>query len=203
MRLSELLPISLDRASDREIAGVTADSRAVKPGYLFAALPGTRVDGARFAAQAVRSGAVAILAGRDAALEGVPETVVVLREAEPRRALAQIARVFAGPQPSTVVAVTGTNGKTSTADFARQIWTALGHAAASVGTLGIVSPALNRPPGLTTPDTVALHADLASLKRAGIDRVAMEASSHGLDQFRLDGVSPRAAAFTNLTHEHL
>ncbi len=203
MRLSELLPTSLDRASDREIAGVTADSRAVKPGYLFAALPGSKVDGARFAAQAVRSGAIAILAGRDAVLDGVPQDVVVLRQAEPRRALAQIARALAGPQPSIIVAVTGTNGKTSTADFARQIWTALGHPAASVGTLGIVSPALNRPPGLTTPDPVALHADLASLKRAGIERVAMEASSHGLDQFRLDGVNPRAAAFTNLTHEHL
>ena len=203
MRLSELLPINLDRASDREIAGVTADSRAVKPGYLFAALPGNKVDGARFAKQAVRSGAVAILAGRDAVLDGVPEGTVVLREAEPRRTLALIARAFAGAQPSTIVAVTGTNGKTSTADFVRQIWAALGHPAASVGTLGIVSPALNRPPGLTTPDPVALHADLASLKHAGVDRVVMEASSHGLDQFRLDGISPRAAAFTNLTHEHL
>ncbi|MBX3498855.1 MAG: UDP-N-acetylmuramoyl-L-alanyl-D-glutamate--2,6-diaminopimelate ligase [Alphaproteobacteria bacterium] len=195
--------MGLDRDSDREIAGVTADSRAVKPGYLFAALPGSKVDGARFAAQAVRSGAVAILAARDAMLEGVPDGIVVLRQDEPRRTLARIAVVFAGPQPSTVVAVTGTNGKTSTADFARQIWTSLGQPAASVGTLGIVSPALNRPPGLTTPDPVALHADLARLKRAGVERVAMEASSHGLDQFRLDGVSLRAAAFTNLTHEHL
>lgn len=203
MRLSALLPINLDRASDREITGITADSRAVKPGYLFAALPGTKVDGARFAAQAVRSGAVAILAGRDAALEGVPENVTVLRDAEPRRTLARMAMVFAGPQPSTIVAVTGTNGKTSTAEFARQIWMALGKQAASVGTLGIVSPALNRPPGLTTPDPVALHADLAALASAGIDRVALEASSHGLDQFRLDGVTPRAAAFTNLSHEHL
>ena len=203
MRLSELLPINLDRTSDREITGVTADSRAVRPGYLFAALAGSKLDGARFAAQAVRSGAVAILADRDAVLDGVPESTIVLREAEPRRALALIARAFAGAQPSTIVAVTGTNGKTSTADFARQIWTALGYPAASVGTLGIVSPALNRPPGLTTPDPVALHADFASLKQAGVDRVAMEASSHGLDQFRLDGVIPRAAAFTNLTHEHL
>lgn len=203
MRLSALLPIDLDGDADREINGITADSRAVKPGYLFAALPGSKVDGARFAAQAARSGAVAILASRDAVLDGVPEGVTILRQAEPRRALAQMAMAFAGPQPSTIVAVTGTNGKTSTADFARQIWTSLGKPAASVGTLGIVSPALNRPPGLTTPDPVALHADLAALARAGVDRVAMEASSHGLDQFRLDGVSPCAAAFTNLTHEHL
>jgi UDP-N-acetylmuramoyl-L-alanyl-D-glutamate--2,6-diaminopimelate ligase len=181
-----------------EIIGITADSRAVRPGFLFAAIPGSKLDGRRFIADAAAAGAVAVLAptGTDAALP-------VIGAAEPRRALALVAARFHGRQPATVVAVTGTNGKTSVASFVRQIWTALGLPAASIGTLGLEVPGRPARPSLTTPDPVALQADLAALAADGIEHLAMEASSHGLDQFRLDGVRLAAAGFTNLSRDHL
>jgi UDP-N-acetylmuramoyl-L-alanyl-D-glutamate--2,6-diaminopimelate ligase len=186
-----------------DIAGVTADSRHVVPGDLFAALPGTRVDGRTFIAEAVARGAIAVLAPPDTTWPpGVPPRPVIM-DAEPRRALAQIAAVLAGPQPKTMVAVTGTNGKTSTVEFTRQLWACAGIKAASLGTLGLIAPGFDPGPGLTTPDPVSLAETLAGLARHGVQMAAMEASSHGLDQFRLDGVRLTAAAFTNLTRDHL
>ena len=190
-------------AHDPIVAGLTLDSREVKPGYLFAALAGSRQDGARFIADAAARGATAILAAPDAPLPALDPAIAIVRDANPRRRLALMAAAFAGVQPAVIAAVTGTNGKSSTVHFVRQIWETLGLKAASVGTLGIVSPALNRGPGLTTPDPVRLHTDLAAMARDGVTHLAIEASSHGLDQHRLDGLHLSAAAFTNLTHEHL
>ncbi len=188
---------------DPAIAGLTLDSRKVKPGYLFAALAGARHDGAAFVADAVGRGAVAILASADAVLPPLDPAIAVLRDANPRRRVALMAAAFAGLQPATIAAVTGTNGKSSTVHFLRHIWTTLALRAASVGTLGIVSPGLRRDAGLTTPDPVQLHEDLATLAHEGVTHLAIEASSHGLDQHRLDGLRLSAAGFTNLTHEHL
>ncbi len=188
---------------DPAIAGLTLDSRKVQPGFLFAALAGSKADGAGFVADAVARGAIAILASTDAVLPPLSPDVIVVRDANPRRRIALMAAAFAGAQPATIAAVTGTNGKSSTVHFVRHIWSALGLSAASVGTLGIVSPGFSREAGLTTPDPVQLQADLATLAREGVTHLAIEASSHGLDQHRLDGLKISAAAFTNLTHEHL
>ncbi|WP_428486643.1 UDP-N-acetylmuramoyl-L-alanyl-D-glutamate--2,6-diaminopimelate ligase [Rhodopila sp.] len=186
-----------------KLSGVTADSRHVVPGNLFAALPGTRTDGRAFIADAVARGAVAVLAPPGTAWPpGVPPRPIII-DVEPRRTLARIAAELAGPQPRTVVAVTGTNGKTSTVEFTRQLWLSAGEQAASLGTLGLIAPGFEPGPGLTTPDPVRLAEVLAGLARHGVHRAAMEASSHGLDQFRLDGVRLTAAAFTNLTRDHL
>jgi UDP-N-acetylmuramoyl-L-alanyl-D-glutamate--2,6-diaminopimelate ligase len=192
--------------ADLDILGLSADSREVRPGYLFAALAGSRTDGRRFVADAVARGAAAILvedaAGFvDLALRSPP--VRVIADPNPRRRLALMAARFFAPQPKTVVAVTGTNGKTSVADFTRQIWRHQGQKAASLGTIGIIGPGFVRGGGLTCPDPVTLHRELQGLARAGIDHVALEASSHGLDQHRLDGLVIAAAAFTNLSRDHL
>jgi len=184
------------------ITGLTADSREVRPGWLFAALRGSRADGSRFVADAVAKGAAAILAEAGVQVE-VPPHVPLLVSAEPRRALALMAARFYGAQPETTVAVTGTSGKTSVADFARQIFAALGHTAASLGTIGLVRPGENRYGSLTSPDPVTLHKTLGELAQDGITHLALEASSHGLDQHRLDGLRLQAAAFTNLGHDHL
>ncbi len=205
-------------AASLEVAGITADSREVIPGDLFAALPGSRADGRAFIADAVARGAVAILAPQGTEWPpGVPPRPLLL-DPEPRRRLAQMAAALAGPQPETVVAVTGTNGKTSTVEFLRQIWAVDGaeaggaeagsagvasRKAASLGTLGVIAPGFEPGPGLTTPDPVTLAETLAGLARTGVARAALEASSHGLDQFRLDGVHLAAAGFTNLTRDHL
>jgi UDP-N-acetylmuramoyl-L-alanyl-D-glutamate--2,6-diaminopimelate ligase len=208
LKLTELIaPVPASTGlNDPEIVGLTADSRNVRPGFLFAALPGTRQDGRRFAADAVERGAVAILTDEPAALalpaEG-RDRVCIMADANPHRRLALLAARFHGRRPETIAAVTGTNGKTSVVHFTREIWTALGHPAASLGTLGIVTAAAHRPGALTTPDPVALHSDLAGLAEQGIEHVAIEASSHGLHQFRLDGISVAAAGFTNLTRDHL
>ncbi|MBF0393333.1 MAG: UDP-N-acetylmuramoyl-L-alanyl-D-glutamate--2,6-diaminopimelate ligase [Alphaproteobacteria bacterium] len=186
-------------ADDPEINGLTADSRAVGPNFLFAALPGSRSDGRDHVEAAIKAGAVAVLAPPGFTRPGI----VVIQDPLPRRAFALAAARFFGRQPATIAAVTGTNGKTSVVTFTRQIWTRLGLRAASLGTLGVVGPAGWARGGLTTPDPVALHKGLAELAAAGIDHAAIEASSHGLDQFRLDGVRLRAAAFTNLTRDHL
>ncbi|HTZ71173.1 MAG TPA: UDP-N-acetylmuramoyl-L-alanyl-D-glutamate--2,6-diaminopimelate ligase, partial [Acetobacteraceae bacterium] len=185
------------------ITGLTADSRRVAPGFLFAALPGAKADGRRFIADAVASGAAAVLAPQGTEWPpGVPPRPMILH-AEPRRALALLAAAYAGPQPEQIIAVTGTNGKTSTVDFLRQFWEFAGLKAASLGTLGVIAPGHAGGSGLTTPDPVALADMLAQLARDGVRRAAMEASSHGLDQFRLDGVRLTAAGFSNLTRDHL
>ena len=214
MKLTELTgPASLPGSgtgtgrlpTDPEIVGITADSRQVDPGFLFAALRGASRDGRAFAGEAVARGAVAILTD-DAALALGSESrgrIAIVTDANPPRRLALLAARFYRRQPQTIAAVTGTNGKTSVVHFTREIWAALGHPAASLGTLGLVSPAGRRPGALTTPDPVALHRDLAELAGAGTEHVAIEASSHGLAQFRLDGIAPAAATFTNLTRDHL
>ena len=191
------------------VAGITADSRAVRPGYVFAALAGSKTDGARFVAQAIAKGAIAVLAGEGTAAD-IPAEVPILRSAEPRRALALMAARFYGPGPETIVAVTGTSGKTSVAEFTRQIFTHLGHKAASLGTLGVNKPGGAVYGSLTTPDPVTLARTLAELRAEGVTHLAMEASSHGLDQYRIDAVrsgpdgGPIAAgAFTNLGRDHM
>ncbi len=185
------------------VTGMTADSRAVRPGMLYAALPGTRADGRAFISDAVARGAAAVLAPVGTAWPvGVPVRPMIL-DAEPRRALARLAAMQAGPQPERIVAVTGTNGKTSTAEFLRQILAGSGVEAASLGTLGLITRTSQGCPGLTTPDPVELAETLAALARDGAQAVALEASSHGLDQFRLDGVRLAAAGFSNLTRDHL
>ncbi|MGH7045142.1 MAG: UDP-N-acetylmuramoyl-L-alanyl-D-glutamate--2,6-diaminopimelate ligase [Stellaceae bacterium] len=208
MKLTELIgrPTGAGAPGDVEITGLSADSRLVRPGFLFAALAGTRQHGRDFAAAAVVRGAVAILTDDAAALVLPPDRaagIAVISDANPQRRLAQLAARFYGRQPRTVAAVTGTNGKTSIVHFTREIWAACGHPAASLGTLGQVTPTGRRPGALTTPDPVALQRDLAALAGRGIEHVAIEASSHGLAQFRLDGLSVAAAAFTNLTRDHL
>lgn len=187
-----------------DIMAITADSRAVKPGTLFAALPGSKVDGRHYIADALAKGAVAILT------DHVPEElgvlpVPVLHSANPRHSLALIAARFYDLQPAHIALVTGTDGKTSTAHFYQQLWRLLGSPAASIGTLGVVGPTgLPGYPALhTTPDPVQLHYVLKDLARHGISYAAIEASSHGLDQHRLDGVRCRVAGFTNLTRDHL
>ncbi|MGH6929522.1 MAG: UDP-N-acetylmuramoyl-L-alanyl-D-glutamate--2,6-diaminopimelate ligase, partial [Dongiaceae bacterium] len=186
-----------------EIRGLTADSRRVEPGWLFAALPGTRANGRAFIGDALTRGAAALLVPAEGDLPQLSRSVPMIRDANPRRRLALLAATFHGKQPRVVAAVTGTNGKTSTADFTRQIWMQLGRRAASLGTLGIVTPEQEIAGALTTPDPIELHRQLAELAGGGIDYLAMEASSHGLDQFRLDGVRVTAAAFTNLGRDHL
>jgi UDP-N-acetylmuramoyl-L-alanyl-D-glutamate--2,6-diaminopimelate ligase len=190
--------------ADIEIAGITADSRRVRPGFLFAALPGARADGRAFIAEAVARGAAAVLAPPGTAWPDGIARLPMIEDAAPRRRLALLAARLAGPQPRHLIAVTGTNGKTSTVEFLRQIWQLGGHRAASLGTLGVIAPSHPASTaGLTTPDPVELAETLAALARDGVDHAAMEASSHGLDQSRLDGVALAAAGFTNLTRDHL
>jgi UDP-N-acetylmuramoyl-L-alanyl-D-glutamate--2,6-diaminopimelate ligase len=206
MRLSSLITDTGTAApagvESIDVSKIAADSRQAAPGALFVALAGTKADGARFIADAVSKGAVAVLAGETASIpDGL--AVPVLRANEPRRALALMAARFYGAQPKTTVAVTGTSGKTSVAEFTRQLFAAAGHRAASLGTIGVVKPDGAVYGSLTTPDPVTLHETLAALAREDITHLAFEASSHGLDQFRLDGVKIKAAAFTNLGRDHL
>ena len=197
MKLKDLFPLAED--GDTEITGMTADSRKVQPGFLFAALQGTASDGRKFVPQAVEAGAAAILS--DGGVEKVPVPHVIADE--PRLALALAAKRFHASQPETVVAITGTNGKSSTVDFLRQIWTRAGLGAASMGTLGAIGPGGKIDVGHTTPDPVTIHETLRELVRQGVTHCAMEASSHGLEQFRLDGVDLAAVAFLNFTQDHL
>jgi UDP-N-acetylmuramoyl-L-alanyl-D-glutamate--2,6-diaminopimelate ligase len=200
MRLSAL--IGEVAHIDPEIAGLTADSRQVATGFLFAALPGVNADGGAFIADAVKKGAVAVL-GASNVREKIPHDVAAVVDDNPRQRLAQIAARFYLRQPETIVAVTGTNGKTSIASFVRQIWAQLGHRSASFGTVGVVTDAKTQPLSHTTPDPIEIHRLLAELAGEGIDHVAFEASSHGLAQYRVDGVKLKAAGFTNLTRDHL
>ena len=209
MRLIDLLPGNLTNLHSADIAdirvtGLTADSRQVRPGFLFAALAGSRNDGCAHIDEAVRRGAAAVLARTGTVRpSNQHQAVALVFDENPRRRLALMAARFHARQPRTVAAVTGTNGKTSVVWFLRQIWAALGHAAASIGTLGIIAPGFEQSGSLTTPDPVTLHQTLARLAEVGVDSLAIEASSHGLDQYRLDGVEIAAAAFTNLTRDHL
>mgnify|MGYP001765916876 CR=1 FL=1 len=201
MRLGDLLPrIGDPSLRNAEVRGVTADSRAVGPGFVFFAVPGVKADGLTFAPQAIAAGAIAVVAERapSAALDA-PVAVVE----DVRAALSQAAAVFYPRQPATIAAITGTSGKTSVAAFARQLWLAQGQAAASLGTIGVVSPSGEVYDSLTTPDPVMLHKLLDTLAGSGVTHLAMEASSHGLDQRRLDGVRLSVAAFTNLSRDHL
>ncbi len=192
--------------SNPEITGITADSRQVRPGFLFAALAGTQTDGRRFAGEAIAKGAAAILTDDPAALaldDTARQRITIVADPNPQRLLALMASRFYPRRPKTIAAVTGTNGKTSVAHFVREIWQALGHQAASLGTLGWVIGSERHPGALTTPDPVALHRTLSDIAGRGIDHAAIEASSHGLAQYRLDGLEVEAAAFTNLTRDHL
>ena len=189
------------------VSAIVLDSRHVKPGSLFAALPGSVLHGGTFIDPALRMGASAILTDREGAalasesLARHPDVALIVAE-DARAALAMAAALWFGAQPETMVAVTGTNGKTSVASFARQLWMAMGHAAINVGTTG-VEGAWETPLLHTTPDPVTLHTLLAQASAEGISHAAMEASSHGLDQRRLDGVRLAAAGFTNLSQDHL
>lgn len=198
MQLSRLTTKDIGDAASIRIEGITADSREVRPGFLFAALPGTRQDGAAFVPQAVENGAVAVLSR-----EALDAAVPVITGDDPRRCLAQIASRFYRSQPETIVAVTGTNGKSSIVWFLRQIWAGAGLNAACVGTLGVTTRNGHYAGGLTTPDPVAIARQVAALANDGVSHLALEASSHGLDQRRLDGLTLAAGAFTNLSHDHL
>jgi UDP-N-acetylmuramoyl-L-alanyl-D-glutamate--2,6-diaminopimelate ligase len=195
-----------DGGRNPEVKGLAVDSRQVQPGYLFAALPGTRVHGGEFIQYALRMGASAILTDRAGAalaadvLERSDAALVIADE--PRQALAYAAALWFGAQPETMVAVTGTSGKTSVATFTRQIWQALGHAACSLGTMGVQGD-YEAPLAHTTPEPITLHRTLAGMADAHVTHAAMEASSHGLDQHRLDAVRLKAADFTNFSQDHL
>ena len=206
VRTLSALGLAAAGGRDPVIRSLTVDSRTAGPGALFAALPGSRLHGAEFIAAAVARGAAAVLTDAEGAriaagaLAGAEVALVVAEDA--RQTLAQTAALWFGPHPETMVAVTGTNGKTSVATFTRMIWQALGRRAINLGTTGVEgdwSGALNH----TTPDPITLHAALAEAARAGVTHAAMEASSHGLDQRRMDGVWLAAAGFTNLTQDHL
>ncbi len=184
------------------VAGVTADSREVKNGFVFAAIPGTEQDGAKFIPDAIAKGAIAILATPKAAA-ALDSNTALLISANPRATLAELARRFYPRQPEVICAVTGTNGKTSVASFLSQIWSHDGKSAASLGTLGVVVGDEVRPLGHTTPDPVTIHRILNDLALEGVSHVVLEASSHGLAQHRLDGVSVDAGALTNLSRDHL
>jgi UDP-N-acetylmuramoyl-L-alanyl-D-glutamate--2,6-diaminopimelate ligase len=205
MKLKNLLTV--DAVSDArfdtlDIGGVSADSRKVKPGDLFVAMAGTKSDGLGFVAPALANGAAAIMAERVPSM-ALPAGIAFIKVGDARRALALAAARFFVDQPQTIAAVTGTSGKTSVASFTRQIWAATGEAAASIGTIGLVSPTRDVYGSLTTPDPVALHASLAELADEGVTHLAIEASSHGLDQRRLDGVRIAAGGFTNISRDHL
>ncbi len=206
MRLFDLLegdPQQLNNISnleDMEITGLTCDSRKVNPGYLFVAIPGFRRDGCNYIADAFKRGARAVLAPAGTSFYG---DLAFITSENTRQSYAYMASHFFGQQPPKIAAITGTNGKTSVVSFIRQIWDSLGHRAASIGTLGVDAPGYQISRGLTTPDPADLHECLALLKGRSVDNVALEASSHGLDQHRLDGVNITIAGFTNLSRDHM
>jgi len=185
--------------SDSEVTGFAIDHRKVARGSVFGAFTGAVFNGEDFISDAVDRGAVAVVARPEAPVERVP----LLADPEPRRLFAELAAKFYAPYPETVVAVTGTNGKTSTVEMTRQIWRMSGHRSASIGTLGVTTSDEQVKTGLTTPDIVTFLSNMAGLKRMGISHAAYEASSHGLDQHRCEGVPLAAAAFTNFSRDHL
>jgi UDP-N-acetylmuramoyl-L-alanyl-D-glutamate--2,6-diaminopimelate ligase len=203
MKLGELFGADAridPQAKDLHIGGLAVDSRAVKPGDVFFALAGHKTDGARFIQAAIAAGAVAV-AGEQAPASGCSVAFVTTPNA--RLALSLAAAKFFPLQPATIAAVTGTSGKTSVAAFTREIWLELGLVSASIGTIGLVSPKRTVYGSLTTPDPIALHRQLDEIAREGVTHLAFEASSHGLDQYRLDGVRIAAGGFTNLSRDHM
>ena len=203
MRLGALLP-NAGKAGDEIVTGFALDHRKVAPGTIFGAFQGARVNGEDYIEAAIAAGAIAMVARPEASVKGV----LHVADANPRRAFAALAARYFAPFPATTVAITGTNGKTSTAELTRQLWQAAGHRAASIGTLGVTTGYDSVSPrdgtgGLTTPDVVTFLATMAGLAREGISHAAFEASSHGLDQYRTEGLPVTAAAFTNLSRDHL
>tara|TARA_B110000971_G_scaffold185492_2_gene193705 strand:+ start:47 stop:1525 length:1479 start_codon:yes stop_codon:yes gene_type:complete len=207
MRLDELSlnPSSKDKGAlaSRDVRGLSADSRTVQPGYLFAALPGTKVDGQAFISQAIENGATAVLASEPLLAQPLHADVAFVTSDNPHRDLAHMAARFFEFQPAHIGCITGTNGKTSTASFLRQLLATQGHKAAAIGTLGVEADGYFEPLQHTTPDPVRLHAALRDLSAHGVTHLAMEASSHGLAQHRMDGVRVEVAGFTNLSRDHL
>jgi UDP-N-acetylmuramoyl-L-alanyl-D-glutamate--2,6-diaminopimelate ligase len=204
MKLGDIVGGAYSEAAsfaDLVVTGISSDSRAVAPGNLFFAFAGSKTDGSAFAADAAARGAAAVVTAKNTSVSGL--SIPLIQVDDPRRLLALSAANFAGAQPKTMVAVTGTAGKTSVASFTRQVWAQVGIAAAQIGTTGVIAPNRNDYGSLTTPDPVTLHKLLAELAGEGVTHAAMEASSHGLDQRRLDGVKLAAGAFTNLGRDHM
>lgn len=199
MKLGELAPGLSGADAAHMVTGFAIDHRKVAPGTVFGAFAGARFNGEDFIADAVAAGAVAIVAAPDATVTGA----VHIADAEPRRAFAQIAARFFTPFPAHVAAVTGTNGKTSTAEMTRQLWRMAGHNAASIGTLGVTTSVDQASTGLTTPDIVTFLGNMSGLAREGVTHAIFEASSHGLSQFRTEGLPVQVGAFTNLSRDHL
>ena len=191
--------ISVPAGGEANVTGFAIDHRKVAPGTVFGAFRGARFNGEDFIADAVAAGAVAVVARPDVAVSGA----AYIADPEPRRAFARLAAQFFAPAPEVIVAVTGTNGKTSVAEMTRQLWRMAGHHAASIGTLGVTTHDETVVTGLTTPDIVTFLANMSGLAREGVTHVAYEASSHGLDQFRNEGLRVLAGAFTNLSRDHL
>jgi UDP-N-acetylmuramoyl-L-alanyl-D-glutamate--2,6-diaminopimelate ligase len=199
MRLGALIGTSAGTAAGAPVTGLAIDHRKVAPGSIFGAFVGARVNGEDYIDAAIAAGAIAVVARPEAVVHGA----VHIAEANPRRAFARIAAHFFDRFPATCVAVTGTNGKTSTVELTRQLWHMAGHKAASIGTLGVTTAQDRTATGLTTPDIVTFLANMSGLAAEGITHAAFEASSHGLDQYRTEGLPVQAAAFTNLTRDHL
>ncbi|MBO6945438.1 UDP-N-acetylmuramoyl-L-alanyl-D-glutamate--2,6-diaminopimelate ligase [Altererythrobacter sp.] len=197
--LSDKAGIALQEGAETQVTGFAIDNRKVAPGTVFGAFQGARVNGEDFIPAAVKSGAVAVVARPEATVSGA----VHIADAEPRRAFARLAAAFFTPVPEHIVAVTGTNGKTSCVEMTRQLWRMCGERAASIGTLGVTTPDESVSTGLTTPDIVTFLSNMSGLAREGVTHVAYEASSHGLDQFRNEGVHVAAGAFTNFSRDHL
>jgi len=195
VKLNDLAPVE----DDSTVTGFALDHRKVVRGNVFGAFRGEKFNGEDFVEGAVRNGAIAVVARPEARIEGA----VHIADAEPRRRFATMAARFFGPYPETIVAVTGTNGKTSTVEMTRQLWRMAGHRSASIGTLGVTTADDQVKTGLTTPDIVTFLSNVSGLRRMGIDHVAYEASSHGLDQYRAEGVPLKAIAFTNFSRDHL
>ena len=204
MKLGALIGEAAGPYADSPVTGFAIDHRKVAPGCIFGAFPGAKVNGEDFIPAAIKAGAIAVVARPEARVEGAAH----LADAEPRCAFAHLAARFFSPVPEVIVAVTGTNGKTSTVEMTRQLWHRAGIRAASIGTLGIVTGGITTEretthTGLTTPDIVTFLANLTGLAREGVSHVAFEASSHGLSQYRQEGVAVAAGAFTNLSRDHL
>jgi UDP-N-acetylmuramoyl-L-alanyl-D-glutamate--2,6-diaminopimelate ligase len=202
MRLAEVMQrAGLEVASGAEasVTGFAIDHRKVAPGTVFGAFQGASVNGEDFIPAAVEAGAIAVVARPEARVAGA----LHIADPVPRRAFARLAAGFFAPVPATIIAVTGTNGKTSTVEMTRQIWRMAGERAASIGTLGVTTPDGSVSTGLTTPDIVTFLANMSGLAREGVTHVAYEASSHGLDQYRNEGLTVCASAFTNFSRDHL
>lgn len=197
--LAKVADIALEGAEDIRVTGFAIDNRKVAPGTVFGAFKGAKFNGEDFIAAAIKAGAVAIVARPEVCVEGA----IHIAAEEPRKTFALLAAQFFKPVPATIAAVTGTNGKTSTVEMTRQIWRMCGERAASIGTLGVTTPDESVSTGLTTPDIVTFLSNMAGLAREGVTHVAYEASSHGLSQYRNEGLPVVAAGFTNLSRDHL